>query len=90
MYTSVQYAKVLIIIPLTGPLFSPPVNVTSMARVAVRAAIDPACPLGIVDWLLVAVGAAVVVGGCCCGSGDVPLLLMAVQRVVTDISKIGG
>ena len=44
-----QYAKVLIIIPLTGPLFSPPVNVTSMARVAVRAAVDPACPLGIVD-----------------------------------------
>ena len=30
-------------------MFSPPVNVTSMARVAVRAAIDPACPLGIVD-----------------------------------------
>ena len=44
-----QYAEVFIIIPLTGPMFSPPVNVTSMARVAVRAAIDPACPLGIVD-----------------------------------------
>ncbi|XP_062152744.1 uncharacterized protein At1g32220, chloroplastic-like isoform X2 [Alnus glutinosa] len=44
-----RYAKPLTRIPLVGPLFTPPVNVTSVAKVAVRAAIDPAFPPGIVD-----------------------------------------
>ena len=36
--------------PTNWPVFASTVNVTSMApKVAVRAAIDPACPLGIVD-----------------------------------------
>ncbi|KAJ8774996.1 hypothetical protein K2173_020000 [Erythroxylum novogranatense] len=44
-----QYTKLLTQIPLIGPLFIPPVNVSAVARVAVRAAIDPAFPPGIVD-----------------------------------------
>ncbi|PON94571.1 NAD(P)-binding domain containing protein [Trema orientale] len=36
-------------LPLIGPLFTPPVNVTSVAKVAVRAATDPVFPPGIVD-----------------------------------------
>ncbi|KAL9252599.1 hypothetical protein AKJ16_DCAP06402 [Drosera capensis] len=36
-------------IPLIGPLFTPPVNVTAVATVAVRAATDPVFPPGIVD-----------------------------------------
>nr|XP_010929082.1 uncharacterized protein At1g32220, chloroplastic [Elaeis guineensis] len=42
-------AKALSQIPLVGPLFTPPVNVTSVAKVAVRAATDPVFPPGIVD-----------------------------------------
>ncbi|XP_077237712.1 uncharacterized protein At1g32220, chloroplastic-like isoform X2 [Tasmannia lanceolata] len=44
-----QYAKPLNRVPLIGPLFTPPVNVTSVAKVAVRAATDPVFPPGIVD-----------------------------------------
>ncbi|EOY04341.1 NAD(P)-binding Rossmann-fold superfamily protein isoform 2 [Theobroma cacao] len=44
-----QHAKFLTRIPLIGPLFIPPVKVTSVAKVAVRAAIDPLFPSGIVD-----------------------------------------
>ncbi|XP_010942228.1 uncharacterized protein At1g32220, chloroplastic isoform X1 [Elaeis guineensis] len=44
-----QHAKPLGRIPLVGPLFTPPVNVTSVAKVAVRAATDPVFPPGIVD-----------------------------------------
>ncbi|KAB1211082.1 hypothetical protein CJ030_MR6G018068 [Morella rubra] len=44
-----QHAKVLTRIPLVGPLLIPPVNVNSVAEVAVRAAIDPGFPPGIVD-----------------------------------------
>ncbi|KAE8022159.1 hypothetical protein FH972_007987 [Carpinus fangiana] len=44
-----RYAKVLTRIPLVGPLFTSPVNVTSVAKVAVRAAMDPAFPPGILD-----------------------------------------
>ncbi|THG01422.1 hypothetical protein TEA_023610 [Camellia sinensis var. sinensis] len=36
-----QYAKPLNQIPLVGPLFTPPMNVNSVARVVVRAATDP-------------------------------------------------
>lgn len=44
-----QNAKSLSRIPLVGPLFTPPVNVTSVAKVAVRAATDIVFPPGIVD-----------------------------------------
>ncbi|XP_074562304.1 uncharacterized protein At1g32220, chloroplastic-like [Curcuma longa] len=44
-----QHAKPLSRIPVVGPLFTPPVNVTSVAKVAVRAATDPVFPPGIVD-----------------------------------------
>ncbi|KAK1317185.1 Uncharacterized protein QJS10_CPA05g01981 [Acorus calamus] len=44
-----QHAKPLNRIPLVGPLFTPPVNVTSVAKVAVRAATDIVFPSGIVD-----------------------------------------
>ncbi|KAJ9147420.1 hypothetical protein P3X46_029585 [Hevea brasiliensis] len=44
-----QHAKLLTRIPLIGPLFIPPVHVSSVAKVAVRAATDPAFPPGIVD-----------------------------------------
>ncbi|CAK9179628.1 unnamed protein product [Ilex paraguariensis] len=38
-----QRAKPLTQVPLIGPLFSPPVNATAVAKVAIRAAIDPSC-----------------------------------------------
>jgi hypothetical protein len=44
-----QHAKPLKRLPLVGPLFTPPVNVTVVVKVAVRAATDPVFPLGIVD-----------------------------------------
>lgn len=44
-----QRAKPLSQIPLIGPLFTPPVNVTAVAKVAVRAATDPVFPPGVVD-----------------------------------------
>lgn len=44
-----QQAKPLSQIPLVGPLLTPPVNVTAVAKVAVRAAIDLVFPPGIVD-----------------------------------------
>lgn len=44
-----QYAKPLNQVPLVGPLLTPPVNVTSVAKVAVRAAADPVFPPGIID-----------------------------------------
>ncbi|KAF1871875.1 hypothetical protein Lal_00020670 [Lupinus albus] len=44
-----QHAKPLSQIPLVGPLLTPPVNVTAVAKVAVRAATDPVFPPGVVD-----------------------------------------
>lgn len=44
-----QRAKPLSQIPLIGPLFTPPVNVTAVAKVAVRAATDPVFPPGVID-----------------------------------------
>jgi len=44
-----QHAKPLNKVPVVGPLFTPPVNVTAVAKVAVRAATDPVFPPGIVD-----------------------------------------
>ncbi|KAL2897589.1 hypothetical protein RDABS01_039372 [Bienertia sinuspersici] len=44
-----QYAKPLTQVPLVGPLLTTPVNVTAVAKVAVRAATDPVFPPGIVD-----------------------------------------
>uniref|UniRef100_A0A2P2J906 Uncharacterized protein MANES_02G064300 n=2 Tax=Rhizophora mucronata TaxID=61149 RepID=A0A2P2J906_RHIMU len=44
-----QHAKLLTKVPLIGPLFITPVHVSSLAKVAVRAAIDPAFPPGILD-----------------------------------------
>ncbi|KAL9439869.1 hypothetical protein AB3S75_018682 [Citrus x aurantiifolia] len=44
-----QHAKPLSQLPLVGPLFTPPVNVTVVAKVAVRAATDPVFPPGFVD-----------------------------------------
>ncbi|XWS70545.1 hypothetical protein CRYUN_Cryun03dG0056600 [Craigia yunnanensis] len=44
-----QHAKPLNQLPLVGPLFTPPVNVTAVAKVAVRAATDPVFPPGVVD-----------------------------------------
>ncbi|KAI7989269.1 Uncharacterized protein LOK49_LG13G02849 [Camellia lanceoleosa] len=44
-----QYAKPLNQVPLVGPLLTPPVNVTSVAKVAVRAATDPVFPPRIIN-----------------------------------------
>ncbi|KAJ4831375.1 hypothetical protein Tsubulata_021675 [Turnera subulata] len=44
-----QHAKPLSQLPLVGPLLTPPVNVTAVAKVAVRGATDPVFPPGIVD-----------------------------------------
>eukprot|EP00262_Sarcandra_glabra_P013054 TRINITY_DN3526_c5_g1_i1.p1 TRINITY_DN3526_c5_g1~~TRINITY_DN3526_c5_g1_i1.p1 ORF type:complete len:286 (+),score=46.58 TRINITY_DN3526_c5_g1_i1:201-1058(+) len=44
-----QHAKPLNRVPLVGPLLTPPVNVTSVAKVSVRAATDLVFPPGIVD-----------------------------------------
>ncbi|XP_061964098.1 uncharacterized protein At1g32220, chloroplastic-like isoform X1 [Populus nigra] len=44
-----QHAKPLKQLPLVGPLFTPPVNVTAVVKVAVRAATDPVFPPGTVD-----------------------------------------
>ncbi|XP_068638214.1 uncharacterized protein At1g32220, chloroplastic-like [Aristolochia californica] len=44
-----QHAKPLNRIPLIGPLFTPSVSVTSVAKVAVRAATDQVFPPGAVD-----------------------------------------
>jgi uncharacterized protein YbjT (DUF2867 family) len=44
-----QNVKPLTRLPLVGPLLTPPVSVTSVAKVAVRAATDPVFPPGIVD-----------------------------------------
>ena len=44
-----QHAKPLTQVPLVGPLFTPPVRVEAVAKVAVRAATDPVFPPGIVD-----------------------------------------
>ncbi|XP_065854727.1 uncharacterized protein At1g32220, chloroplastic-like [Euphorbia lathyris] len=44
-----KHTKVLSKIPVIGPLFIPPVNVTSVAKVAVRAATNPSFPPGILD-----------------------------------------
>ncbi|KAB1204763.1 hypothetical protein CJ030_MR8G027390 [Morella rubra] len=44
-----ERAKPLKQLPLVGPLFTPPVSVTSVAKVAVRAATDPVFPPGIID-----------------------------------------
>lgn len=44
-----QIAKPLNQLPLVGPFFTPPVNVTAVAKVAVRAATDPVFPPGIID-----------------------------------------
>ncbi|CAH9107992.1 unnamed protein product [Cuscuta europaea] len=44
-----QHAKPLSQLPLVGPLLSPPINVTAVAKVATRAATDPVFPPGIVD-----------------------------------------
>ncbi|KAL5974431.1 hypothetical protein ACLOJK_031096 [Asimina triloba] len=44
-----QHAKPLTRVPLLGPLFTPPVGATTVAKVAVRAATDPVFPPGIVD-----------------------------------------
>ncbi|XP_031122697.1 uncharacterized protein At1g32220, chloroplastic [Ipomoea triloba] len=44
-----QHAKPLNQLPVVGPLLTPPVSVTAVAKVAVRAATDPVFPPGIVD-----------------------------------------
>ncbi|KAL4565018.1 hypothetical protein LXL04_029100 [Taraxacum kok-saghyz] len=44
-----QYAKPLSQVPVIGPLLTPPVDVKAVAKVAVRGAIDPVFPPGIVD-----------------------------------------
>ncbi|CAN1816497.1 Uncharacterized protein At1g32220, chloroplastic [Linum perenne] len=44
-----QHAKPLNQLPLIGPLFTPPVDVTAVARVALRAATDPVFPPGVID-----------------------------------------
>ncbi|OAY27542.1 uncharacterized protein At1g32220, chloroplastic [Manihot esculenta] len=44
-----QHAKPLNQIPVVGPLFTPPVNVSAVAKVATRAASDPVFPPGIID-----------------------------------------
>lgn len=44
-----QHAKPLSQIPLVGPLLTPPVSANAVAKVAVRAAVDPVFPPGIID-----------------------------------------
>ncbi|OAY80951.1 Uncharacterized protein, chloroplastic, partial [Ananas comosus] len=44
-----MHAKPLNRLPGVGPLFTPPVSVTAVAKVAVRAATDPVFPPGVVD-----------------------------------------
>ncbi|KAF5207157.1 NAD(P)-binding Rossmann-fold superfamily protein [Thalictrum thalictroides] len=44
-----QHAKPLQRVPLVGPMLTPPVNVTGVAKVSVRAATDPVFPPGIMD-----------------------------------------
>ncbi|KAG0449293.1 hypothetical protein HPP92_027410 [Vanilla planifolia] len=44
-----QHAKPLSKVPVFGPLFTPPVSVAAVSRVAVRAATDQVFPPGIVD-----------------------------------------
>lgn len=44
-----QHAKPLNQLPVVGPLFTPPVNITAVTKVAVRAASDPVFPPGIID-----------------------------------------
>ncbi|GFZ08252.1 NAD(P)-binding Rossmann-fold superfamily protein [Actinidia rufa] len=44
-----QHAKPLTQVPLIGPLLTTPVNVTAVAKVAVRAATDPVFPPGVID-----------------------------------------
>ncbi|XP_057467776.1 uncharacterized protein At1g32220, chloroplastic-like [Actinidia eriantha] len=44
-----QHAKPLTQVPLVGPLLTTPVNVTAVAKVAVRAATDPVFPPGVID-----------------------------------------
>ncbi|KAH7672215.1 putative oxidoreductase protein [Dioscorea alata] len=44
-----RHAKPLNRLPLIGPLFTPPVSASAVAKVAVRAATDPVFPPGIVD-----------------------------------------
>jgi len=44
-----KHAKPLTQLPLVGPLFNPPVSVSAVAKVAVRAAADPVFPPGIID-----------------------------------------
>ncbi|EFJ48658.1 hypothetical protein VOLCADRAFT_60325, partial [Volvox carteri f. nagariensis] len=49
----VKQAKQLSGVPLVGAAFVPPVNVETVARVAVRAATDPSVPPGVIDvWEL--------------------------------------
>jgi uncharacterized protein YbjT (DUF2867 family) len=49
MQMVLQNAKPLTRLPFVGPLFTSPVSVTSVAKVAVRTATDPVFPPGIVD-----------------------------------------
>lgn len=49
MQMVLQNAKPLTRLPLVGPMLTPPVSVTSVAKVAVRAATDPVFPPSIVD-----------------------------------------
>ncbi|VAI16739.1 unnamed protein product [Triticum turgidum subsp. durum] len=49
MQMVLQNAKPLTRLPLVGPMLTPPVSATSVAKVAVRAATDPVFPPGIVD-----------------------------------------
>ncbi|XP_022756303.1 uncharacterized protein At1g32220, chloroplastic-like [Durio zibethinus] len=44
-----QYAKTLNQLPVVGPMFTPPINVTAVAKVVVRAATDPVFPPGNID-----------------------------------------
>ncbi|KAH7523917.1 uncharacterized protein At1g32220, chloroplastic [Ziziphus jujuba] len=44
-----QHTRPLNQLPFVGPLFTPPVNVTAVAKVAVRAATDPVFPPGVID-----------------------------------------
>uniref|UniRef100_A0A2P2JMP7 Uncharacterized protein MANES_16G133500 n=1 Tax=Rhizophora mucronata TaxID=61149 RepID=A0A2P2JMP7_RHIMU len=44
-----QRLKPLNQLPLVGPIFTPPVSVTAVAKLAVRAATDPVFPPGVVD-----------------------------------------
>ncbi|ONK79000.1 uncharacterized protein A4U43_C01F1840 [Asparagus officinalis] len=46
---ALKQAKPLNCLPLVGPLFTPPVSASAVAKVAVRAATDPVFPPGIVD-----------------------------------------